>query len=154
MILVNITSFDLKNILSSLSTALDFTYSGLSSHHKRVALMSLKLARKLGLPHERLKNLFIAALIHDIGAISMREKETLGELEILDPYAHSEMGYQMVKEIKFLEPVSYIVRSIIDILDGMSGSSLDPRAIEMLKDNYRSFEELLTKEDPLSQALA
>ncbi|MCL4440479.1 MAG: HD domain-containing protein [Firmicutes bacterium] len=128
---MNITSFDLKNILSSLSTALDFTYSGLSSHHKRVALMSLKLARKLGLPHERLKNLYIAALIHDIGAISMREKEILGELEILDPYAHSEMGYRMVKEIKFLEPVSYIVRSHHDAWKGGNPSGLSKDGIPL-----------------------
>jgi len=118
------SSFDLKNIFSSLSTALDFTYSGLSSHHKRVALMSLKLARRMGLPQDRIKNLFISAIIHDIGAVSMREKEILGELEILDPYAHSEMGYQMVKNVKFLEPVSCFVRSHHDAWRGDNPSGL------------------------------
>jgi len=130
VILMN-SSFDLKNILSSLSTALDFTYSGISSHHKRVALMSLKLGRKIGLPQHRIKNLFISALIHDIGAISMREKENLGELEILDPYAHSEMGYRMVKKIKFLEPVSSIVRSHHDAWRGDNPSGLSGDGIPL-----------------------
>jgi putative nucleotidyltransferase with HDIG domain len=116
--------YDLKNIFSSLSTALDFTYSGLSSHHKRVALMAVKLAEKIGLPAERAKNLFISAIIHDIGAISMREKEILGQLEILDPFTHSELGCRMIKGCKFLEPVSDIVKSHHDAWKGDNPSGL------------------------------
>lgn len=124
VILMEKTGYDLKNIFNSLSTALDFTYSGLSSHHKRVALMSVKLAGKIGLDPERVKNLFMSAIIHDIGAISMREKEILGELEIMDPYAHSELGCRMIKGIKFLEPVSDIVRSHHDAWKGENPSGL------------------------------
>ncbi|MFZ5644269.1 MAG: HD-GYP domain-containing protein [Bacillota bacterium] len=117
-------NIDLKDIFSSLSTALDFTYTGLSSHHKRVALMAVKLALKLGLSDDTIKNIFIASIIHDIGAISMRDKELLGCLEIEDPFTHSDLGYYMTRKIKFLEPASGIIRSHHDAWSGNNPSGL------------------------------
>lgn len=101
---------NLKDIFNSLSTALDFTYSGLSGHHKRVAYMTLLMAKKLRLSKDVIKNLYISSIIHDIGAISMREKELLGEFEVIDPYTHSELGCRMVSDISFLKPASKIIK--------------------------------------------
>ncbi|MCL6609983.1 MAG: HD domain-containing protein [Peptococcaceae bacterium] len=101
---------DFREIFNSLSTALDFTYSGLSGHHKRVAYMAVSLAKKIGLPGETIKNLYISSIIHDIGAISMREKEMLTELEVKDPYTHSELGSSMVGKFSFLRPVCEIIK--------------------------------------------
>lgn len=103
-------AFDLKEIINSLSTALDFTYSGLSGHHKRVTYMAMSMAKKMGLSRDVAKNLYISSIIHDIGAISMQEKELLGELEVADPYTHSELGCRMVSDISFLKPVSKIIK--------------------------------------------
>lgn len=101
---------NLKDIFNSLSTALDFTYSGLSGHHKRVAYMAVRLAQRMGLPGNTITRLYMSSIIHDIGAISMREKELLGRLELEDPYTHSELGFRLVKGIGFLEPVGQIIR--------------------------------------------
>lgn len=100
----------LKDIFNSLSTALDFTYSGLSGHHKRVAYMAMSMAKKLRLSGDVPRNLYISSIIHDIGAISMREKELLVELEVADPYTHSELGCRIVSDISFLKPVSKIIK--------------------------------------------
>lgn len=118
------TSINLKDFFNSLSTALDFTYSGLSGHHRRVAYMAVMLAKKLRLPDERIRTLYMSSIIHDIGAITMRERNLLAQLEIEDPFTHSEMGYRMVKNIQFLEPMSHIIKSHHDSWRGGNPSGL------------------------------
>ncbi|MCL6478337.1 MAG: HD domain-containing protein [Peptococcaceae bacterium] len=124
-------SFNLKEVFNSLSTALDFTYSGMSRHHKRVAYMAVTLAKRLRLPGDTVRNLYMSSIIHDIGAISMLEKKLLGELEVKDPYTHSEMGCRMVKSIKFLKPVSSIIRSHHDSWKGGNPSGLSGSGIPL-----------------------
>lgn len=113
---------NLKEIFNSLSTALDFTYSGLSGHHKRVAYMAVSLAQKMRLPEDAIKNIYISSIIHDIGAISMREKEMLAELEVQDPYTHSELGARMACGISFLRPLSEILKCHHDVWRGNNPS--------------------------------
>ncbi|MHB8156370.1 MAG: HD-GYP domain-containing protein [Desulfocucumaceae bacterium] len=128
---MKLQNINVKDIFNSLSTALDFTYTGLSSHHKRVAFMAVKLADQMGLDVETKKKIFLAAIIHDIGAMSMYEKELLWDLEIKDPYPHSDFGFQMIKDIKFLIPVSNIIMSHHDCWKGNNPSGLSGREIPL-----------------------
>ncbi len=86
--------------------------------------MAVRLAKKLRLPDERIKKLYISSIIHDIGAITLREKKLLSHLEIDDPFTHAEMGYSMVKNIQFLEPVSHIIKSHHDTWKGDNPTGL------------------------------
>ncbi|MFZ5633599.1 MAG: HD-GYP domain-containing protein [Bacillota bacterium] len=124
-------TFNLKEVFNSLSTALDFTYSGLSRHHKRVTYMAVTLAKRLRLPGDTIRNLYMSSIIHDIGAISMLEKKLLGELEVKDPYTHSDLGCRMVKSIKFLKPVSNIIKSHHDSWKGDNPSGLSGSRIPL-----------------------
>jgi len=125
------TNISLKVFFNSLSTALDFTYSGLSGHHRRVAYMAVRLGEKLRLPDERIKILYMSSIIHDIGAITLREKNLLADLEIEDPFTHSEMGYHMVKNVQFLKPVSQIIKSHHDSWRGDNPSGLRGNGIPL-----------------------
>ena len=53
----------------------------LSSHHQQVAYLAFCLAEELSLSYEKHKNIFLAALIHDIGALTIDEKLTLIDSE-------------------------------------------------------------------------
>lgn len=122
---------DLKEIFNSLSTALDFTYSGLSGHHRRVAFMALRLARKMGLPDDVMKNIYISSIIHDIGAVSLREKYLLAELEVEDPHTHAEKGCRMIKDISILKPAGHIIRCHHDSWRGRNPSGLSGNEIPL-----------------------
>ncbi|MFZ5652088.1 MAG: HD domain-containing phosphohydrolase [Bacillota bacterium] len=128
---MNIDAINLKDIFNSLSIALDFTYSGLSGHHKRVAYMAVRLAKKMRLSDDVIKNLYISSIIHDIGAISLREKELLANLEVGDPYTHSETGCRMLNSIKLLEPVGFIIKCHHDSWKGNNPSGLTGNEIPL-----------------------
>lgn len=121
---MNKRMFNLKEVFNSLSTALDFTYSGLSGHHKRVTYMAVTLARRINLPEETISKLYMSSIIHDIGAISMLEKKLLTELELLDPYTHAGLGSQLVENVGFLKPVAGILNSHHDAWKGNNPSGL------------------------------
>ena len=64
----------LYELLLCLSKAQDLVSPVLSNHHERVAYLSTRLAEQLKLPSERQRDIFLAALVHDIGALSLNER--------------------------------------------------------------------------------
>ena len=119
-----VCTINVNDILSSLSTALDLTQLGLSGHHKRVAYMSLLLGKHIGLTDDKMKNLYLAAIMHDIGAISLEDKSNLLNLEIRDPFKHCEQGYHFIRRVKFLEHVSNIIKCHHHRWDGQNPDGL------------------------------
>lgn len=128
---MNTEAINFKEIFNSLSIALDFTYSGLSGHHRRVAYMALRLAKKMRLPDDVIKNIYISSIIHDIGAISLHEKTLLSHLEVEDPYTHSEKGCRMVEGINMLSPAGYIIKCHHDAWKGRNPSGLSGNGIPL-----------------------
>jgi response regulator RpfG family c-di-GMP phosphodiesterase len=66
----------------------------LSSHHQQVAYLSFRIAEELALPYEQIKSVFLAALVHDIGALSINEKLTLIDAE---PFNANEHAFRSAK---------------------------------------------------------
>lgn len=92
--MVNVASFD------------NYTFV----HCINVAVLSVIIGISLGLNNDRLKQLSQAALLHDIGKLSIsldilnkKEKLTEEEMEIIR--SHSREGYNMVKDNKLLTAV-------------------------------------------------
>ena len=56
---------------------------GASGHATRVARISREISRKMGLPADRSERVYVAALLHDIGQISM-DDDVLGSSDELD----------------------------------------------------------------------
>jgi HD-GYP domain-containing protein (c-di-GMP phosphodiesterase class II) len=59
----------LEDLVAALSSALDVTVHGLAGHHRRMSYLSLRLGMALRLPASRLRRVFLAASLHDVGAI-------------------------------------------------------------------------------------
>lgn len=76
-------------ILLSLSDWLDWSYSGITDHHRRVAFASLNLGQAIGLDGADLSGLFKASIVHDIGAVTWEEEQTLRQF---DYFIHERLG--------------------------------------------------------------
>ncbi len=101
---------NLYDLLTSISKAQDLVSKGLLNHHKQVAYLSLRLAEQIGLSTERKYNLFLAALIHDIGALSSRERLELIEKEPVSVNDHALRGAKLIEDFKPLAGATDIIR--------------------------------------------
>ena len=64
-------SISMYDLIISLSNAADLVRPELISHHKQVAYLSFKLGKQLRLSDEECRNLLLAGLLHDVGALSV-----------------------------------------------------------------------------------
>lgn len=83
-------------------------------HCKRVSMISIKIAEKMGFDKKGLSILKTGAQLHDIGKINVPKSilfkpGSLTELEFEMVKKHPEMGYQIIEEIKFNEKIKKIV---------------------------------------------
>lgn len=100
---------NLFDLVMSLSTAVDLVSRAVANHHKRVAYLASCIAQQLGLSREEESELIIAGALHDIGAISLKERLEAMNFEIEYPFRHTEAGYCLVS---VFEPFSKIARLI------------------------------------------
>ena len=126
---------DLKESLEKTSRILDGTVHSLSSavekrdpytagHQQRVAQLACAIVEELGeIAAERLKGIWTAAILHDIGKIYvpaeiLTRPGHLSEIEFELIKSHAEVGYEILKDIEFQWPVPLIVRQHHERLDG------------------------------------
>lgn len=109
---------DLARTLLTFSHCLDFSFKGAMSHHQHVALISLKLGRAAGMERPALWDLFKAAIIHDIGAVTWREKASLEPFEVDDTWDHCRRGAAFVAGAGLLGAASAIIASHHDWYSG------------------------------------
>lgn len=84
-------------------------------HSENVAMYSMLLGRELGLSEEELEEIHIAALLHDIGKIGIREevlrkKSSLSDNEYEHIKSHPIISSQIVSNIPNLAPIACIIR--------------------------------------------
>ncbi|BDV44133.1 HDIG domain-containing protein [Geotalea uraniireducens] len=96
--------------IQALVSAIEASDSYTRGHSERVTRYSMELARKLGLPAERLKIIERAAILHDIGKIgidlSLLHKEgKLTPEDIHDLHQHPVIGMKILEPIDFLQDV-------------------------------------------------
>lgn len=94
-----------------------------SGHQERVNRLALAIARELGLPDQQIEGLHIAALLHDIGKIALpaeflAKPTQLLKIEKTVIEHHTEVGYEILKNIHFPWPVAEIVYQHHEHLDG------------------------------------
>lgn len=100
---------NLADLLFSVSDAMDLSDSSLVHHQIRTAFISSELARAAHLDYDHIERLFVAALLHDIGALSPEEKIGVHRYEDLRPEPHCLRGGKLFREAFWLEPSAQIV---------------------------------------------
>jgi putative nucleotidyltransferase with HDIG domain len=101
--------------LKALVSALDTRDAENQGHSWRVVKYTRELARLIGIKDKKkLKVLEYGALLHDIGKIGIKDeilnkKSSLSPEEWKEMKKHPEIGYRILRKIKFLEDASLIV---------------------------------------------
>lgn len=100
-----------SNFLLSLSDAMDIASPRIASHQMRTAFIAWKLAAAAGLSEDRIEKIYLAALLHDIGALSLEEKVQLhAGFENINPEIHCILGEELFELSPLLKPSAKIVR--------------------------------------------
>lgn len=103
---------NLGNLFLSLSEAVDLANSEISQHQQKTAYICLEISKLAKFLPSLVRDLFIAALFHDVGAISVEEKTSLKNFEEeLNLVEHSERGAILLKTVPFFERAAEIVRN-------------------------------------------
>ncbi len=95
-----------------------------AGHQRRVSGLARAIALEMNLPNDRINGLCVAAVIHDIGKMSvpaeiMSKPTRLTNIEFSLIKTHSQSGYDILKEIEFPWPIA---RMVIEHHERMNGS--------------------------------
>lgn len=99
----------LTDLLFSVSEAMDLSDASLVDHQLRTSYVCSEMARAARLEHSQAERLFVAALLHDIGALSPEEKIGAHVYEDLRPEPHCQRGGKLFEEAFWLAPSKHIV---------------------------------------------
>ncbi|MDR3561865.1 MAG: HD domain-containing protein [Negativicutes bacterium] len=100
----------LLQLAMSLSDTLDLVSPKITNHHRKVAFIAYLLGVELNLPLSQRKNLMLAGVFHDIGALSLKERIDVLSFESINPHHHAEIGYHLLREFEPFSSVADIVR--------------------------------------------
>jgi putative nucleotidyltransferase with HDIG domain len=94
-----------------------------AGHQKNVSQIATFIAQEMKLPKDKIEGVRIASLVHDIGKISLpaeilNKPAKLSEIEYGLIKDHSQVGYDVLKSIKFSWPVARIVLQHHERLNG------------------------------------
>ena len=94
-----------------------------AGHQSRVAELAVAMAGELGLDEDRIEGLRLGGMIHDIGKIYipaeiLNRPGRLSAPEFKMIKSHSEVGYDIIKNVKFPWPVAQMILQHHERLDG------------------------------------
>lgn len=125
---------ELKASVQALGTAFRQTVRALSSmaekrdpytagHQQRVGRLACAMGREMGLDADRLEGLEVSGTLHDVGKVYvpaeiLAKPAKLSHMEMGIMKSHSEVGFEILKEVAFPWPVARTVLEHHERLDG------------------------------------
>ncbi len=113
----------LRSTIEAMSKTMEWRDPYTAGHQKRVAQISIAIAKKLELGADLTQALYMAGMVHDIGKVAvpaeiLTKPSSLNELEMRMVQEHAETGYQILKDIPFPWPIAEMVHQHHERLDG------------------------------------
>jgi len=113
-----------QGMLHILCSALDERDRVTDGHSRRVAELSVIVARKLGVTGDALLDIERAGILHDIGKLAvpdaiLSKPSPLTSDEWLEMRRHPDVGYHLVRDVPFLRHAAEIVYTHHERFDGM-----------------------------------
>jgi HD-GYP domain-containing protein (c-di-GMP phosphodiesterase class II) len=99
-----------NNFLLSLSDAMDMASPPIAAHQIRTAFIAWRIASAASLPKDKIEKIYLAALLHDIGALSLEAKQNLHMGYETDTDIHCILGEALFESSPLLKPSAKIVR--------------------------------------------
>jgi putative nucleotidyltransferase with HDIG domain len=114
----------IQDIMITLASTIDTRDSFKVGHQKRVAELACAIAEEMHLSGEKIKEIELAALIHDIGKVSvsadlLTRPDRLGETEYNIIKNHPQTGYEILEKAEFPQ---FIARIILQHHERLNGS--------------------------------
>ena len=111
------------NTIAALTSAIDASDPFTHGHSFRVSRYALRVAREMGLSSKEMEKLEYAALLHDIGKISVQNDILLKVGPLTDEEwkalrSHPDIGADIVEQLKFLKEAGNVIRSHHERPDG------------------------------------
>lgn len=104
------TTVNLGSLVLSLSDVMELASPLLMQHQQRTAFVVWQMGNAARISNERLEKLFIAALLHDIGALSLEEKISIRNFEVENTQDHCIRGKFLLDNISWLKDSAQIIR--------------------------------------------
>jgi HD-GYP domain-containing protein (c-di-GMP phosphodiesterase class II) len=107
-----------------------------AGHERRVCKLAMAIVEEMALSEQQTTAIELAAVIHDVGKIGvpaeiLSKPGALSSIEFELVKSHSQVGYEILKDIAFPWPIAQIVWQHHERLDG-SGYPLGLRSEEIL----------------------
>lgn len=99
-----------SDMVMCLSSALDLVNVRIADHNEQVACISMFIAEALGMREADMVDVTLAGLLHDIGALSLKERLDLLNYEIVDAQRHAELGARFLGTFAPLAYLAPLVR--------------------------------------------
>ncbi len=158
---LNLLEESYHDTIDALIMALDYRDNETQGHTQRVSVYTVELAQALEVSGSELETIKRGAILHDIGKIGvsdtiLRKPAKLTEQEWVEMKRHVEYGYNMLKDIAFLQDAAKIVLHHHERYDGLgypnkvsNGSVLFGARIFVVADTF----DAMTSERPYRKAL-
>ena len=78
---------------------MDLVSPAVVDHHKRVAYIASGIAAEIGLPEKTQEDLIMAGILHDIGAISLKDRLDVLSFEADSTGSHAELGVSPYQDV-------------------------------------------------------
>lgn len=94
-----------------------------AGHQRRVAALASAIAKEMKLPEDKIRGLYLAASIHDLGKVHL-PAEILSKPGVLSPIeyelvkTHVQFGYGIINDVEFPWPIAQMLLQHHERLDG------------------------------------
>lgn len=112
-----------EDIIQAMSSTSEIRDPYTAGHQKKVCELAVAIGKEMNITEEQLQGVKFAAMIHDIGKISvpsdiLSKPGKIGKTEFEVVKGHSQTGYELLDKINFPWPISDIVHQHHEKLDG------------------------------------
>lgn len=109
--------------IDAVAATLAFRDPYTAGHQKRVSLIAIKIAEKMGLDEKVIEGIKLGSMLHDIGKVMVPMeilnrpgRLTKPEFEIIK--THPNVGYDIVEKVEFIWPIGEMILQHHERLDG------------------------------------
>lgn len=104
------THIELYPLLSSITSTTELISKILVDHHKKVTFMAATIGQALGLDEHSLRQLILAAAVHDVGGLTIGTRLASFEFEVVNLEHHTLPGYALMAGFEPFRDLARIIR--------------------------------------------
>lgn len=100
----------LLELTLQLSRASDMVSPELNHHQRLVAYIAFNLGEELCFDEKKLNEVSVAAILHDVGGLSMQERIKVLKFEAINPHQHARIGWLLLKDYREFAEIAKIIK--------------------------------------------